>query len=120
MRLWVLLLAAILCSGCFVFDEIDAGMELMEKHSPKASKSKQAQKAPEPASQKKGLRAWWDEQKALALERRARREEAAKPPPDPEDALVSCRVSGKIQFVRGKDCQNRGGTVVGRVRKPES
>jgi hypothetical protein len=49
MRAFAILLASLLCSGCFAFEEIDKGYELMEAHSP----VKKPGEEPEPTAQAK-------------------------------------------------------------------
>jgi hypothetical protein len=97
-------------TGCFVFDEIDQGVALMEQHSsaPKTPKAA-AGKAEDDgaftmaALKKKGAGALKD----LS----GRVEEAMKKAPDPENTMIKCRLEGRVQFTRKFDCQSRGGKV---------
>jgi hypothetical protein len=96
------------CAGCFVFDELDKGQEIMEQLGPgKAKKKKEeaATAAPaSPSTARRGpgamdrLKGWW---------RQAT--EPAPAPPDPNDKIVSCTLGGSTQFMRKSDCELRGG-----------
>jgi hypothetical protein len=101
MRAFAIVLASLLCSGCFAFEEIDKGYELMESHSP----IKKPAEEPEPTAQAKAQpdpRAqWW--RTATTLEPRSA---------DGDDPLVSCRLGGGTRFTRRSDCISRGGSVV--------
>jgi hypothetical protein len=100
MRAFAIVLASLLCSGCFAFEEIDKGYELMEAHSP----VKKPGEEPEPTAQAKARpdpRAqWWAT--ATTLEPRSA---------DGDDPLVSCRLGGGTRFTRRSDCLTRGGSV---------
>ena len=104
-RLWIVLSAA-LCWGCFVFDELDHGEELMEQLGPGKGTAQQAapESAPGAGSDGPGvlerLGAWWDEATAS---------EPAEP--DPDDRIVACWLDGSTQFMRESDCQLRGGSA---------
>lgn len=106
MRVLILLACALLCGGCFVFDELDHGQELMKQLGPgKNAAKKEAPAAPEEqqtASDGPGvldrLGAWWDDV--------TEPEPAA---PDPDDEIVACRIHGSTEFMRVSDCQLRGG-----------
>ena len=86
MRVPACALVALLCCGCFAFEEIEAGQELMDSHSPKSAEPEPEPEAPlytaaarpEPGWSER-LQEWW----------RDVREEAPTPP-DPNDALVRC------------------------------
>jgi hypothetical protein len=99
-------------TGCFVFDEIDQGQEVMRKH------SRQGQ---EDASE--GAEASEEGLNLAALKRsgtdrfgniQERVEEAMKPERDPDDIVVRCRVEGNIQYMRKFSCQSLGGRVLSR------
>jgi hypothetical protein len=99
---WVLLLSiCVLASGCFVFDEIDAGQKIMESHS--AAKPA-AQPAAAPGQKPPGPPAgegWWKTAKSLD-----------GPPTDPGDnPAVHCTIGHTIRFMRKKDCLSQGGRV---------
>ncbi len=109
-RLLCIALCACWLSGCFVFEELDSGMEIMEHHSKR-------EKASDPAATSGGRRAksepdlltrlqaaggkvvdWWDD--------------VRRPAPDPNDGVVRCRVGGTTQFTRQSECVARGGRVL--------
>jgi hypothetical protein len=104
-QVWIVLCAA-LCWGCFVFDELDHGQEVMKQLGPgdHGTAKPAAEAAPSRAAEPEGpgvlerLEAWWDE--ATAPEPVG---------PDPDDEIVACRVDGSTHFMRESDCQLRGG-----------
>ena len=110
-RLLLPLLASLALSGCFVFDEIQRGIDIMDEHSPAANAKNAKQPEPESAPDtesklvelKAQLAQWW---------RNALEEEP--PPPDPNDGIVRCEVRGKVSFTRQSDCEIRGGRFVNR------
>jgi len=104
-RLLCLLAACLLLSGCFVFDEIDAGMEMMEKTGPQPPK----QEAPDPGAdaKKPSGQEWWSNAKSLSAE-----DAEAVPPGDPKQ-LVTCRIGGGSRFMRRGDCVSQGGKPKG-------
>lgn len=104
MRRLVLILAAALCSGCFVFDEIDAGQKEMDRYGSKgkgatAEAAAAKEKEPSPAER---AREWWN--KARTFEPRSE---------DAKSDIVSCKVDGGIRFTTEADCQNSGGRISG-------
>ena len=106
MILRILCLVAVLglAPGCYVFDELDKGRDLMDGGKAKAAEEKaradaRAQREEDrQAARQQESAEWWS---------RARSLDGA---PDPE--LVSCRIGGKTQFMRRTDCQSRGGSVL--------
>lgn len=99
-----LLVPLLLAPGCFVIDEIDAGMEIMEAHTPAENKKKQAA-ATAPDGEPKPtydqlVGEWWKDATTLSSEPSA---EAA------EDPLVPCQHGGKSTYTRRSDCLARGG-----------
>lgn len=114
MRSAALLLSLLLLApGCFVLDELDAGREIMEQHSPKTAREQEA--APKQATSSKGgkqneeglvgrVQGWLAQRKAEA--------ERAKPTVHPEDVPVRCEIGGSMHFLRKFDCQLRGGREV--------
>jgi hypothetical protein len=125
-RTLVVLLALTLCSGCWVVDELDSGMGLMEQHTAKGKKKgAKAEpaaapgkdgKAPEspsgpPGPQGPGILhelVVWTKKKL----------EGPPPPPDPQDVPVRCDVGKSVLFTTRGECEARGGT--GRELPPES
>jgi hypothetical protein len=112
--LGALVALALATPGCFVFDELDAGREIMDQHSPKArpQPAQGAAQAAAPsgdAKEEPGLLAsvqdWW-------AKRKVQREAAARPGPDPTDVPVSCRTKRRTQFMRRSECLLRGGEIL--------
>jgi hypothetical protein len=100
------LLAAFWC-GCFVFEEIDAGMEMMDKHSPAAKKTPggkdgapaQPDKDGEkPVTYAEKVGGWWQNATSLSSQPNASKE-----------PFVQCTAGGKTFFTKKSDCQARGG-----------
>jgi hypothetical protein len=101
-----LLVGLWLCTGCFVFDEIDQGRKLMEKHSSRARAEAAAPvAAATPEERGPGLLA---RVQTFIEERR----QAAAPERDPEDGIVRCEVEDGTTFTRESDCLSRGGRVL--------
>lgn len=107
LALLALLLSPISLSGCFVFDEIDKGMEIMDAHTPAANKKKQkeeveAAQGEKPPTYQQAVESWWKDAKSLSLA-----------PGDAEasdDPVVPCTHEGKQVFTKQSDCIARGGT----------
>ena len=104
MRRLAVILAATLCWGCFVLDEIDAGQKEMDRYGGKptgatAEAASSKEKEPSPAER---ARQWWD--KARTFEPRSE---------DAKSDIVSCKLDGAIRFMSQADCQNSGGRVSG-------
>jgi len=115
-RLAACLLAAALASGCFAFDEIDKGTEVLDQHYGKAAKKRQGETPEEPAeapSPMARLRGWAEEQWASLRHQAKALEEGSSPPPHPDDTLVACSLDGTTRFMRKFDCQLRGGAYRG-------
>jgi hypothetical protein len=115
-RLASILLSALWFSGCFIADEIRKGDSLIEQHSVGwREKKKGIQKVDEEAAKaeaadktdqarnagpgvKDKLSDWWhetvDEEPVIT---------------NSDDKIVSCRIGGKVQFLRESDCQLRRG-----------
>lgn len=112
--LCIVLLGA-LCQGCFVFDELDKGEELMRKYSPKNAEAEASEPAPapsSPAAEDAGamalltglpgrVKGWWIELREPAAPERAA-----------EDVVVRCELAERTQFTRRSDCIVRGGRVL--------
>ena len=105
-----LTLVGFLGSGCFVFDEIDSGMEIMEAHTPAANKKKKEEAAAQttkdgeaPPTYSQVTQDWWKDASSLS---KAPEEEGDAPDPN---AMVSCQHGGKTFFARRSDCLARGG-----------
>ena len=106
MRILLALLAALLCSGCFVVDEIEKGQAIMEAHSPDSepeeAKGSAAGTAPKNARER--LAEYYSKQRARAS--------AALKSDDPGDTVGRCRIQGSTKFLRRADCRIRGGTFL--------
>ena len=105
MRLLVPILAALLCSGCFVFEEIQAGREIMEAHSPDREEEEVAEEEAgggQPKSARERLSEYYAKQRAQAKE--------SPKSLSPSDDVGRCRIGGTTTFTRRSDCELRGGT----------
>ena len=105
MRFVLLLLTAGLLSGCFVFDELDAGHEILDAHTPAAKKKPAAAQTTEAGEGQEGPptgQAWWSGAKSLNT---APQEPEAGDP----NALVECRLGKGTRFMRRGDCASQGG-----------
>lgn len=112
-RILVVALLASLCQGCFVFDELDKGQQLIEQHSPRAREkaAQQEDAGASPLSARAGekqdagilarLGAWWKEKR-----------KPAPPKRDPDDVVVRCQIGRTMHFTRRSDCMLRGGRVI--------
>ena len=117
-RLLLIAFASFWLTGCFVFEELRKGDALIEQHSSRWRKKKEAEaasqaEAAEAKAAKSGppiewtktkdrLAEWWDE----ALE-----EEPIEP--DPDDHIVGCEVKGQVRFTRKSQCEIYGGRLTG-------
>ena len=105
MRILTLAAALALSPGCFVIDELDKGMALMDEVSGGAKKPA-AESAPEtPAERKKAdarvaVSKWW---------KNARTPSSGPKDPATATEIVSCRIGGGTRFMSKTDCQVQGG-----------
>ena len=108
-RGFVLASVLLFASGCFVFEELDKGMEIMEAHTPAVNKQKKkeeeeaarlAEEGEKPPTYQQAVSSWFESAKTLS-----------RPPGDEsdEDPMVSCRYDGKTLFTRRSACLARGG-----------
>ncbi len=103
MRCLALLIAALLLPGCFAFEEIDKGMEIMEAHTPLVNKKKREEevRARDASPAKPDPRvAWWKNARSLGPRSKSESE-----------TLVNCLVGGSTRFMRRDDCLTRGGSI---------
>jgi hypothetical protein len=114
-RLLVLALCAWLCQGCFVFDELDKGRDILEVHGGKPGAPKYdrnaapaAEPAPGPAEEPGRIealfaraRAWWQEER-----------EDGPPERPADDVVVRCKVDGSTHFTHKSECLVRGGSIL--------
>ncbi len=117
-RLVLIALASFWLTGCFVLEELRKGDELIEQHSSRWRKKKEAEQARqieaaaakaakagppiEWAKTKDKLADWWEE---------ATEEQPIEP--DPNDHIVGCEVKGKVRFTRKSQCEIYGGRLTG-------
>lgn len=99
-------------TGCFVFDELEKGQEIMDAHTPKERREAEeaaAAAADAPDAEEGGgvaamldrAKDWWRDTTEPAPVERA-----------PEDVAVRCELAGGMQFMRKSDCLVRGGRVL--------
>jgi hypothetical protein len=100
-RLAVLLLACVLGSGCFVFDEIDEGKAMLKSPKDKSDAKVAAAKAKAGAPAAKGGKDWWASAKSI--------EAPADAEPGDPNTPVSCQLHGSTRFMRRGDCLSQGG-----------
>ena len=117
-RLVAILLSSLWLSGCFVLEEMRKGDALIEQHSVGWREKKKAMGEAEEETAKAEaetqrhqvrnsgpgvkdkLSDWWHEtvdEEPVTV--------------DPNDKLVSCKLQGKVQFVRKSDCEIRRGRM---------
>jgi hypothetical protein len=101
-------LALCLCTGCFVFDEIDKGQALMKKHSGQNPDAvKRSDPAPEAAPEDEGPGLLARVQQLIQDYR-----EPDDPERSPDDGIVSCKLEHGLTFTNESDCLSRGGTLL--------
>jgi hypothetical protein len=108
-QLALVLAAALLCSGCFVWDEIEAGRAIMEAHSPNSDKKEEvagdlAGANDSPKSARQRLAEYYAKQRTKAA--------APTKSLDPAADVGRCRIGSTTQFTRRSDCALRGGTFL--------
>ena len=108
-----LLALLLLAPGCFVLDELDAGRKIMEQHTPKTAKQREAatKKVASSTGSKQDEEGLVDRVQGWLAQRKAEAERA-KPTVHSEDVPVRCEIRGSMQFLRKFDCQLRGGREV--------
>jgi hypothetical protein len=103
-RVIALLLACLCASGCFVFDEIDAGQKVLEETSPKQPGAAPATAgAPGEAGEQAGPptgEAWWAKARSVS---------GPVSDEDGNNPAVTCKIGGSTRFMRKNDCLSRGG-----------
>ena len=104
------MLVGLLCGGCFVLDEIDQGLAVMDSHTPDSEKVKteavgSTTNADGSAkSARKRLDEYYAKQRATAPE--------STKTADPGDEIGRCRIRGTTHFTRRSDCRLRGGSFL--------
>jgi hypothetical protein len=106
MKLLLAILAALLCSGCFVIDEIEKGRAIMEAHDGIENDAEEgsADAKEPPKTPRESLAEYYAKQRAKAAPH--------KKSLDPADDVGRCRVGNTTQFMRRSDCRLRGGTFL--------
>ena len=112
-RIVLLVSLLILAPGCFVFDELDAGSEIMDQHAPKTDAERQQSAAPKRSAGAaerdegllEGVQGWIAKKKKPSAR-------ASRPTVDPDDVPVRCESGGRTQYMRKSDCRLRGGTIL--------
>ena len=94
MRRSALLVLCVGLSGCFVFDELDAGEKIMEQN----AKAQPAAPAAQPAAAPQAGAGWWANAKSLS-----------DAPGDGKNPAVACAIGGSTRFMRKSDCLSQGG-----------
>jgi hypothetical protein len=108
MKLVLCLMVALLCGGCFVFDEIEQGQAIMAAHSPKSERQ-------EDPAKPDGVEGAGKTARERLTEYYAKQRAKAGPPKtsdDPGDSIGQCRIGSSTSFLRRYDCQLRGGTFL--------
>ena len=90
-----LLVICVCVSGCFVFDELDAGEKIMEQNAP----AKPAAAPAQPAAAPQTGSGWWANAKSLS----------DTPADSGADPAVACEIGGSMRFMRKSDCLSQGG-----------
>jgi hypothetical protein len=138
-RLLAIALAACLCSGCFIFEELDKGQKYMDDHSPtrnEHARAKRGRRGGEPVRDEangdasggireriqialsrvpdalaglKEILSWRGDEDGKGSSRGER---------DPRDAMVRCVVAGGMLFTSRIECEGRGGEVLGEAGLP--
>lgn len=111
LRLVGLGLVALLAStGCFVFDELDHGNEILDSHSAKRKNAKAATEtaaAKPAAANQEGTpqereKTWWASATTLS-----NADQAPK-----EDPHIRCKIEKKERFMLRSDCLSQGGKLL--------
>ena len=109
-RLLVTILVSGLSLGCFVLDELDAGLEMMDNPhfgnapakkevEPQPDRTRPEQESPSPSAVAARLAKWWKEEaRTLGSE-------------EVDEDLVRCTLAGATQFMRRSNCLARGGNA---------
>jgi hypothetical protein len=104
----LLTLMGLLCGGCFVLDEIDQGVAIMDSHTPDSQKAKALGAAENsdgtPKSARERLNEYYAKQRAKAS--------TSATTAEPGDKIGRCQIRGAIHFTRRSDCRLRGGSFL--------
>ena len=109
MKLLLAILTLLLCSGCFVIDEIDKGHELMKAHD---GKNEDAEESREGVADSKGPPKTPSERLAEYYAKQRAKAPEPKQNMDPANDVGQCRIGNSVKFMRRSDCRLRGGTFL--------
>jgi hypothetical protein len=98
LRLAALSGAAALATGCFVFDELDAGRRKMDGPAAASNPAAGRGEDTEPSRPSGGPSTWWQNARSLSSEAMSA-------------DVTRCELPGGSQFMRADDCRARGGRV---------
>lgn len=89
-------------SGCFVFEELSKGQEIMDKHGMGGSGKAETEEPPSTARRGEGdegapRKSLWEGGRTLD-------------PKERDGDIARCTLGGSVQFMRKSDCLARGGT----------
>ncbi len=109
MRLVAITLASLWLCGCFVLEEIDAGMTFMEEHSPEETKEEAPERSWSGSSKtakspRRDSEAWWSRARSLAPGTAS----------EASSDIVRCEVGSSLQYTSRTDCRLRGGRAATR------
>ncbi len=110
-RILACVLLSVLLTGCWVFDEIDAGNAWMDRHSPDATKQL-AEDAPPPNATgfdwvlEKTQALWTDFAEGRGFDTRGER---TIEPGQTGSGMVRCKIDGSFHWMSVGDCGARGG-----------
>jgi len=109
-KILLLMLVGLLCGGCFVFDEIDQGMAIMDSHTPDSQRAKAKVEAVGTAENADGTpKSARERLNEYYAKQRAKASALVKTSAEPGDKLGRCQIRGAIHYTRRSDCQTRGG-----------
>jgi hypothetical protein len=108
MKLLLPFLAVLLCSGCFVIEEIEKGQAIMGMHDGKDEVARESEGTDDAKGPPKTPR---DRLAEYYAKQRAKAPEPTKDL-DPANDVGSCRIGNSVKFMRRSDCRLRGGTFL--------
>ncbi len=94
--LLILVLLAGFNTGCFVIEELDSGLKILEDHAPLAEREEESD-TKAAAAPAKADKDFWKNSRTIA------------PGSGGGADVVSCKIRGQLQFMKRTDCVNRGG-----------
>jgi hypothetical protein len=111
-KILLLILVGLLCGGCFVLDELDQGMAIMEAHTPQSTKAMANAGVPgmaesddgSPKSARERLNEYYAKQRAKAP--------GSAKTAEPGDKVGRCQIRGAVHYTRRSDCRLRGGSFL--------